>query len=106
VALLLLKVNAQGAGIALVFFGCYALLKGYLIVKSTFLPRVLGLLGVLAGAGWLMFLAPPPAMRVYPSIVAIGLLGAMAQIVWLLVFGVNEERWKDQANRAAASIWA
>ena len=38
-ALLLLKVNAQGAGMALVFFGFYALLKGYLIFKSTFLPR-------------------------------------------------------------------
>jgi Domain of unknown function (DUF4386) len=86
-ALVLLKVNAQGAGIGLVFFGFYALLKGYLIVKSTFLPRVLGVLGMLGGVGWLVFLAPPLAVRLYPYIVAVALLGAAAQITWLLVFG-------------------
>ncbi|MEZ0336113.1 MAG: DUF4386 domain-containing protein [Gemmatimonadales bacterium] len=105
-ALLLLKVNAQGAGMALVFFGLYALLKGWLIIKSTFLPRVLGVLGMLSGACWLTFLMPPIAVRVYPYIVAVGLLGAAAQIIWLLVFGVDERRWKEQAGRAAASIWA
>jgi Domain of unknown function (DUF4386) len=105
-ALVLLKVNAQGAGIGLVFFGFYALLKGYLIVKSTFLPRFLGVLGMLGGAGWLVFLAPPLAVRLYPYIVAVALLGAAAQITWLLVFGVNEQRWKEQAGRAAESIWA
>ena len=105
-ALLLLKVNAQGAGIGLVFFGFYAFIKGCLIIKSTFLPPALGVLGVLGGLGWLTFLAPPLADRWYPFIVAIGLLGAAAQIMWVLVFGVNEQQWRDQASRAAASIWA
>src|SRR5205823_2743791 len=41
-ALLLLKVNSQAAAIALVFFGLEALLNGYLVFKSTFLPRFLG----------------------------------------------------------------
>jgi hypothetical protein len=67
---------------------------------------VLGVLGVLGGLGWLTFLVPPLANRLYPFIVAIGLLGATALIIWLLVFGVNEEKWRDQASRAAASIWA
>src|SRR5712671_6815661 len=40
-ALLFLKVNDKGAEIALVFFGIYALLTGYLVIKSTFLPRFL-----------------------------------------------------------------
>lgn len=105
-ALLLLRVNAQGAGIGLIFFGFYALIKGWLIIKSTFLPPALGVLGVLAGLGWLTFLVPPLANRVYPLIVGIGLFGAAVQIIWLLVFGVNEEKWRDQASRAAASIWA
>jgi hypothetical protein len=104
-ALLLLKVNDQGAGIALVFFGLYALLQGYLIVRSTFLPRALGVLGMFGGAGWLSFLYPPLAYRLFPYIVALGLLGAVLQILWLLVVGVNEARWKEQAGAAAASIW-
>ena len=59
VALLFLRVNDIGAGIALVFFGIYAILKGYLVIRSTFLPRVLGWLGLLGGIGWLAFLSPP-----------------------------------------------
>ena len=106
VALLLLKVNAQGAGTAMVFFGCYAFLKGYLIIKSTFLPRILGVIRMLGGVGWLTFLAPPLAARAYRYIVTIALLGTGAQIVWLLVNGVNEQRWKAQAGRASESIWA
>jgi hypothetical protein len=105
-ALLLFKVNAQGAGIGLVFFGFYALLKGYLVVRSRFLPAFLGVLGMLGGLGWLTFLAPPFATRVYPVVVAIGVFGAAAMIFWLLVFGVREQEWKDQASRAATSIWA
>src|SRR6202030_4616307 len=58
-ALLFLKVNDHGAAIALVFFGFYALLQSYLIIRSTFLPRTLGMLSVLGGVGWLSFLYPP-----------------------------------------------
>src|SRR5438552_13973428 len=99
-ALLFLKVNDQGAALGLVFFGFSAPLKGYLIVRSTFLPRILGVLGIFGGLGWLSFLYPPLAYRLLPYILALGLLGAGAQIVWLLVFGVNEQRWKEQATAA------
>jgi hypothetical protein len=105
-ALLLIRVNARGAGMALAFLGFSTILKGYLILQSTFWPRFLGVLGIVAGFGWLTFLAPPLANRVYPYIVAVGLLGAAAQILWLLIVGVDEERWRDQATRAARSIWA
>ncbi|MBZ5522315.1 MAG: DUF4386 domain-containing protein [Acidobacteriia bacterium] len=99
-ALLFLNVNDQGAAIALVFFGFYAPLKGYLIIRSTFLPRILGVLGILGGLGWLSFLYPPLAYRLLPYILVLGLLGSAAQVLWLLVFGVNEQRWKEQASAA------
>lgn len=97
-ALLFLKVNDRGAGIALAFFGFYALLTGYLIIKSTFLPRVLGLISMIAGIGWLAFLYPPLGYRLFFYIAPFGLLGAAALIIWLLVFGVNEQRWREQAR--------
>jgi hypothetical protein len=101
-ALLFLNVHDQGAAIALVFFGFYALLTGYLIVRSAFLPRILGVWSVFASLGWLSFLYPPLGYRLFPYIAVVGLLGAGALIVWLLVYGVNEQRWKEQARAAWA----
>jgi hypothetical protein len=105
VALLFLRVNDIGAGIALVFFGFYAILKGYLVIRSTFLPRVLGWLAVLGGIGWLAFLSPPFGERVFSVIALVGIIGSLANIAWLLVVGVNEQRWREQASAAEASIW-
>src|SRR5216683_3351172 len=99
-ALLFLRVNDHGAAIALVFFGFYALLTGYLIIRSTFLPRILGALSVLGGLGWLSFLYPPLGYRLFPYIAAFGILGAALLMMWLLVFGVNEQRWTEQASAA------
>jgi hypothetical protein len=94
-ALLFLKVNDQAAAIALVFFGFASLLEGYLIVRSSFLPRLLGVLAAFGGLGWLTYLYPPLAFQLFPYILALGILGSAAEILWLLVFGVNEQRWKE-----------
>ena len=102
-ALLFLKVNDRGAAMALVFFGFYALLTGYLIIRSTFLPRILGALGMFGGLGWLSFLYLPLGYRLFPYIAALGLLGAASLILGLLVFGVNEQRWKEQASAALST---
>jgi hypothetical protein len=97
-ALLFLRINEHGAGIGLAFFGFYAILKGYLIVRSTFLPRALGVLSIVCGLGWLTFLSRTLGYRLFVYVAPLGLVGAIAMIVWLLVFGVNEERWHERAG--------
>lgn len=82
----------------LAFFGFYCLLIGYLIFKSSFLPRALGVLMAIAGLGWLTFLWPPLANRLSPYVFAPGLLGEGALTLWLLVVGVNVQRWREQAS--------
>ena len=82
----------------LVFFGFYCLLIGYLIFRSTFLPRILGVLMVFAGLGWLTFLSPPLANYLSPYVFVPGILGEGSLTLWLLVMGVNVERWKEQAS--------
>lgn len=82
----------------LVFFGVYCLLIGFLILKSRFLPRILGVLMVCAGLGWLTFISPPLAKYLAPYNLAPGLLGEGALTLWLLVVGVNAQQWKEQAS--------
>jgi hypothetical protein len=79
----------------LVFFGFYCLLIGYLIFRSTFLPRILGVLMAIGGLGWLTFLSPVLANYLSPYNLAPGILGEGALTLWLLVKGVNVQRWKD-----------
>jgi hypothetical protein len=82
----------------LVFFGFYCLLIGYLILKSTFLPRFLGVLMLFASLGWLTFLWRSFAFSLAPYIFLPGIIGEGMLTIWLLVFGVNEQRWKEQAG--------
>ncbi|HYK34655.1 DUF4386 domain-containing protein [Alloacidobacterium sp.] len=84
---------------SLVFFGFYCLLIGYLILKSNFLPRVVGILMVLAGLGWLTFLSPQLANRLSPWTMLLGLLGEGSLTAWLLGKGVNTERWEQRPRR-------
>jgi len=91
--------------IAMVFFGLNTVVTGYLVFRSTFLPRALGVVSVVGGVGWLIYLYEPLALRLESWIVGTGVLGALATVVWLVVKGVDEQEWKEQANAAAASIW-
>ncbi len=87
----------------LVFFGFYCLLIGYLIFRSTFLPRTLGVLMALGGLGWLTFASSALAKSLSPYNLFPGIFGEAALTLWLLVFGVNAERWKEQAQRSKTS---
>ena len=82
---------------SLPFFGLYCLLIGYLILRSTFLPRVLGVLMAFAGFGWLTFVSPSLVNTVSPYNMIPGVLAEGLLTLWLLVMGVNSQRWKEQA---------
>jgi len=89
--------------INLVFFGFYCLVIGYLIVRSTFLPKVLGVLMGIGGVGWVSFLSPPLANQLSPFNMFPGILGEAALTIWLLAVGVNVQRWNESAAKASKS---
>jgi len=99
-ALMFFELNTQAGNICVVFFGVYCLLIGYLIFRSAFLPRILGAPMAIAGLGWLTFLSPPLADYLSPYILVLGFLAELSLMLWLLVMGVNVQRWKEQANAA------
>lgn len=84
----------------LALFGVYCLLVGYLIFRSKFLPRILGVLMAVGGLGWLTFASATLADALTPYNLAPGILGEGALTVWLLAKGVNAERWQQQAAAA------
>ena len=84
---------------SLVFFGPYCLLIGYLIFRSTFLPHILGVLMALAGVGWLIFLSPFEN-RLSTYLKVLGFVAELSLCLWLIVKGVNAQRWKAQASAA------
>jgi Domain of unknown function (DUF4386) len=97
-AYMFLKLNASAFDIYLVFFGFWCVLTGYLIFRLTFLPRILGLLLAISGLGWVTYLSPPLAHHLFPFIAAASALGEIPLELWLIVMGVNVQRWKEQAG--------
>jgi hypothetical protein len=99
-ALVFLRLNSYAFDIYLVFFGFWLALIGYLIFRSTFLPRALGVLVAISGLGWMTYLSPPLAKNLWPYIAAASALGEIPLELWLMVMGVNVQRWKEQASAA------
>jgi len=100
-ALMFVKLNTYANDIYLVFFGFWCILIGYLIFRSTFLPRVLGVLVAISGLGWVTYLSPPLAHHLFlPYIATASAIGEIPLEFWLIVMGVNVQRWKEQASAA------
>jgi hypothetical protein len=84
---------------ALVFFGFYCLAMGYLIFRSTFLPRIIGVLLAIQGLCYLVnsfanFLVPEFAKHFFPILAASG-IAEVSFCLWLLVMGVNVKKWNE-----------
>jgi len=101
-AMTFLDLHHAGYVIAQVFFGLWLLPLGYLIYRSGFIPKIIGVLLVIACAGYLAdvatyFLAPD--FSVVLSVFTF--IGEVALMLWLLVMGVNVERWEQRAVATA-----
>jgi Domain of unknown function (DUF4386) len=94
ISLVFLTVNDRTAGMGLAFFGFCDTLNGSLIFKSTFLPRWLGVLTLIGGLGWMTFAYPPLGYRLFLPLALYGVVGSIVMIGWLLVKGVDEDKWK------------
>jgi hypothetical protein len=75
-ALMFLKLNQYAFNIDLVSFGIWCVLTGFLIFRSTFLPRILGVLLAIDGLGFVTYLYPPLAYHLFiPCLAAASALG-------------------------------
>jgi hypothetical protein len=98
-ALLSLKVFGTGAGLFMVFYGVASVLRGYLIFRSGYLPRFLGVLLVLAGLGFItknfaLVLAPAYA---WDALLLPMFLAAVSLMVWFLAKGVDIPKWRARS---------
>ncbi len=87
-----LSLSAFRAGwsFAYVFFGIHLLLLGYLVFKSNYIPKIMGVLLMLAGAGWLLDNVRPllfPGFHINFVFIITAGLGELAFMVWLLIRG-------------------
>ena len=103
-AYLFIKLNDFGFGVGLIFFGFECLVLGYLIFRSGYFPRFLGILMQIAGLSYLtnsfaLLLAPTFASKIAPAILLPAFIGEMSLCLWLLVKGVDLPRWREQAER-------
>lgn len=102
-ALVALKLHGSGYAISLVFFGFACLSLGYLVFKSTYLPKMLGGLLMLAGACYLFnsfsqFLAPQFAANLFPALFVPIFIAELSLTLWLLVKGVDMAEWKVRTS--------
>jgi len=95
--------------IGLVFFSIHLFLLGYLIFKSTYIPRILGVLLIVSSTGYLIdsfanFLLPnyDNYKDIFMLVVAIpGIIGELSLTFWLLIKGVNVEHWEKRVLESA-----
>ena len=99
-----LKIGSQGAAIGLVFFGFEDVLRGWLIYRSEFLPRFLGVLSLIGGLGWLTFAWPPLGYSAFMFVALFALVGVVLTTGWLLIRGVDDAKWIERARLAAMSL--
>jgi len=100
-----LKLHDYGFGVGLIFFGFACLVYGYLLFRSGYFPRALGVLMAIAGLSYLvnsftLLLAPAYAGTIFPVLV-LALIGELSLCLWLMVKGVDLLKWEKRALESA-----
>jgi hypothetical protein len=95
-----LTMYGYGGTVFMVFYGIATALRGYLFYRSTYFPRWLGALQVLAGTGFIVKNAVAVALPQYDSDLLLAPMFAtmIALAVWLLLKGIARERWPATSN--------
>jgi hypothetical protein len=101
-----LRLFGLGAGIAFAFYGVGSIVFGYLIYRSGYLPRILGVLLAISGLGFvirtfLLVLAPAYAS---PAFLAPTAVAGVALTVWLLARGIDVPKWEEKAARRSPRL--
>jgi len=96
-AFVFVRLSSYALDIFSVFFGFWLVLIAFLIFKSTFLPRILGILLAIAGLAWMVYLVPPVAVQLFTFIASASAIGEVPLELWLIVMAVDEQKWKEQA---------
>jgi len=102
-AVFLINLSHQTFNTYLIFFGFWCVLAGYLIITSGFVPRILGVLLILDGLGWMTFLWPPLATSIYTAISIVAACAEFPLLLWFIIIGVSNERWQRQAKTAGVA---
>ncbi len=99
-AYLFLRLHRQGLNIAQIFWGLWLFPMGYLVFKSGFLPRILGILLMIGCFGYVIqsFAA---FLGYNVSIIFFTSWGELLFLLWLLIKGVNVEQWEKRAAESA-----
>lgn len=98
-----LKLHDYGFGVGLIFFGFECLIIGYLIFKSGYLPKTIGVMMQIAGLCYLtnsfaLLLAPAFASALFPAILVPALVAEASFCLWLIVMGVDVPKWNERAR--------
>jgi len=101
------KTHEYGFGFGLIFFGFECLIDGYLIFRSEFLPRILGIMIFIAGIcyltnSFLLIFSPKLGDLLFPVILApLAFIGEFSMCLWLLIKGVNIKKWDERVTAAS-----
>jgi hypothetical protein len=85
------------------FFGPFFLVAGFLIFKSTYFPRAIGILYQIAGIGYMVngfvrILGPSFASRTFNVVALPVFVGEVSFCAWLLFKGVEEAKWNQLSS--------